>query len=91
MKLSKVQENAVSKMRQGYELGCWRGVARGAHFSLQKGGCGMGGDAFSITLTTFHSLLDKGIIQPYGEFSFRLVRYELTELGKTIKLTIADE
>jgi hypothetical protein len=87
MKLSLAQQNAISKMREGYELGHYYGFT--TSYSLQKGGCGRGGVSAKILGNTYTSLKNKKLIQKIPESnSFRLTRYELSELGKTVLLDL---
>jgi hypothetical protein len=85
-KLSERQKEAIQFMRDGYELGYTRGFS--SYVWLQLGGCGFGGKSQKITFSTFSALEDKGLVSPkpnQSEFE-RPVRYQLTELGKTIQL-----
>jgi hypothetical protein len=87
MKLTSVQQNIISKMREGYELGHFRGVTK-SFYSIQKGGCGKGGATVNITFPTFAALRSMNLIQPFGVNTFSLSRYELSELGKTVLLNL---
>lgn len=85
-KLSEKQKEAIRFMRDGYELGHSEGWS--ANVWLQMGGCGNGGKSAKITFGTFWAIVDRKLVEPkpnQGQFS-RPTRYQLTELGKTIKL-----
>jgi hypothetical protein len=80
MKLSKAQKEIVDLMKDGWELGHSRGMH--TRTWIQKGGVGRGGDTKSISVSTFHILLDKKLVELSIE-SFPTSKYNLTELGKS--------
>ena len=73
MKLSKVQQDVIGKMKNGWELGCY---SMGG-CNLQKGGLGYGGEVQGVNHSTVSSLYKKGLLkQIYG---FPATRYILKE------------
>ena len=60
MKLSKIQQEVIDLMRDGWELG----QSKGFHEStwLQQGGCGKGGPTKKISSATLTALYDRGLI-----------------------------
>lgn len=69
MKLSRVQQDVIDKMRNGWELGCYS--MSGCR--LQKGGLGKGGETQIVSHSTVHSLYKKGLIQQI--YGFPATRY----------------
>lgn len=73
-KMTKVQQEVVAMMRDGWELGvltvldgrCW----------LQKGGCGKGGETKSVNNKTVAALRESGVIE-IAERSFPTDKYRL--------------
>jgi len=86
LKLSEKQTEAIKFMRDGYELGQRTGW--GSSVWMQKGRCGHGGEYAKITFGTFHSIIDKGLVQlKKGQNPFAQPQiFELTELGNTFEL-----
>ena len=81
MKLSKAQKEIVGLMKDGWELGHSQGMHPRAW--IQKGGVGRGGDTMKMSMSTFHVLLDKNLVE-LSLKSFPTSKYNLTELGKSI-------
>jgi len=75
-KLTKVQQDVLDKMNDGWELGCY--INSGCN--LQKGGLGRGGQTQRVSHATVTSLYQKHLIrQIYG---FPAVHYVLIEAEK---------
>lgn len=77
-KMTKVQQEVVAMMRDGWELGvytsydvrcCW----------LQKGGCGKGGETKSVNHRTVVALQESGVIELSGK-SFSTEKYRLRSI-----------
>jgi hypothetical protein len=86
IKLSRGQKDAIQLIRDGYELGHTTGYW--SRVSLQKGGCGKGGETAKINFKTFYAISSRKLVTPIpnqSEFA-KPIRYQLTELGKTIEL-----
>ena len=85
MKLSETQKIIINLIKNdNYEIGFYFGL--NGHPSCQQGGLGKGGKSVNIKSSTFFSLQDKGIIEKCDlqQKNLTLIRYQLTELGKTI-------
>ena len=72
--LSAAQQYVIDRMNDGWELGadrtmhgrCW----------IQKGGIGHGGEAETISISTFQALQQRGIVRSKGH-DFPTERFEL--------------
>ena len=75
MKLSKVQQNVLDKMRDGWELGMSHSF--GVNCWLQKDGIGKGGESEDIRYSTLSVLFQKKLIKQRGRTGLTMV-FELT-------------
>lgn len=76
IKLSKLQQDVIDKLREGWELGLSMTMDGGAW--MQKDGLGRGGESMNVKKNTFFALRDKGIIKRVSE-NFPTARYVLTD------------
>lgn len=83
MKLSETQKQIISLMREGWELGASHTFTGWAW--MQKDGLGKGGESRNVKSNTFFALIKLNLIS-CPERHFPHSKYELTELGKTVKL-----
>jgi len=84
-KLSAKMKEVIEKMRGDWELA--KSISLTGHAWIQKGGTGKGGESKAVNASTLQALYDRNLIfVPKGRENYRLERYELTSLGKTIQL-----
>lgn len=81
MKLSKTQLEVLRLMASGeWELGFTSGFGD-AHYWMQKGGLGRGGETKKINVKTGHALYRKGFTE-LSKLGFPTSHYRLTEKGQ---------
>jgi hypothetical protein len=81
MKLSKVQQEVIDLMKDGWELGTSTGFF--IHTCLQKGGQGKGGDTKDISIATVNALKNKGLIE-HSLFKYPIRHWKLTLTKKAL-------
>lgn len=62
MKLSKVQQDVLDKMRNGWELGI--DTALYEYYWMQQGGLGKGGKSQNVSKATVRALVNRNLIKP---------------------------
>lgn len=82
--LSQPQKEIIRKLRNAWELGCYKRYC-GGNWSLQQGGLGKGGDVIRIKAQTAKKILEYKLIEE-EESNCMVVKYHLSELGKTINI-----
>lgn len=85
IKLSPVQIEILKLMRAGWPMAKSNKISYGYSYWLQKDGIGRGGETKYFKEPTFNFLLNNGFIALLKK-SYPVSSYQLTELGKTIKL-----
>jgi hypothetical protein len=83
IKISNTQKEIITLMREGWEMA--KSNTMNARSWIQKNGIGKGGETKNLTVSTFISLCEKGIIEQ-KEYGFPSSTFKLTELGMTIEL-----
>lgn len=73
MKLSERQKEIITEMRDGGKV----------YKNVTYVTCTMSCD---FLISTFHALLNKGLIEHFGKITYMGWEYRLTKLGKTIEL-----
>lgn len=81
MKLSKTQKELIELMKNGWELGHSQGMRSRAW--LQKDGVGCGGECKDMSISTFHVLRDKKLVE-ISLNRYPISKYKLTELGASL-------
>jgi len=70
-KITKIQQDVLDKVNDGWELGCYFNSG----CNLQKGGLGKGGKTEKVSHATVTSLVQKHFIK--GVYGFPAIRYIL--------------
>lgn len=83
IKISSSQASVLQYMRSGWELGHSLGYK--SRIWLQKNGIGKGGESINVPAKSFGKILAYNLIE-LKEKRYPTHIYQLTELGKTIKL-----
>jgi len=78
MKLSKLQQEVIDLMNNGWELG--RDVTYNGRCWMQKGGLGCGGNTKKVGHNTVHALYRKGLIEEH--YRFPTAKYTLTSKAR---------
>lgn len=85
MNLSPFQKEIIRKLRSGWELGRHRSYL-GGNWHMQQGGIGSGGQGVLAIKSQSADFLMKNKLIETIEDDFPVVKYRLTELGKTINI-----
>lgn len=85
MKLSKKQKEVVGKMKEGYDILGYVPRAIGKTAILYKGGVSTWTNVYDVPYRTFQILLENKIVK-FTEKYMGIDLYNLTELGKSIKI-----
>lgn len=80
-KLSKVQQEIVDLMKEGWELGVSLSFSGNYSCRVQKDGLGNGGATKYFSVSTFKALENKGILKIKSN-EFRNKKYALSETEK---------
>jgi hypothetical protein len=83
MKLTPAQSSVLGYIRGGWELGSTHAFS--SRKWIQKGGIGRGGESINVHPKTFVKLLNLKLVV-FKEKKHSCSVYQLTELGKTVKL-----
>lgn len=81
MRLSKVQQDILDKMHNGWELGLNGGID--VYCRIQKGGLGRGGEVKTVSCATLWALQERGLIERASE-KYPTVYYKLTNKGRRL-------
>lgn len=83
-KFTKSQAEVILLMREFWQLGV---NLAGGGVRIQKDGIGRGGETKKVSSSTFHTLIDAGLLECVDE-DFPTKKYILSELGRTCEIQI---